>query len=94
MMKGLIIKNKTLNNGIPISNVYCRIDAIMGSEKRMDFSVNYYLSKNNFDDGNPYLQQEMYDFVVNLENKEQNFFEQAYSYLKMLPGFSDAIDVL
>ncbi|RFB07678.1 hypothetical protein DZB88_30365 [Bacillus sp. OE] len=88
-----ILLNKTLNNGLPVYNVYARIDIVSGSKNGLDFSLNYYATRDSFLSGKPYLQQEMYHFVPSIENDSPNFIKQAYLHLKTLEEFKNAIDI-
>lgn len=86
--------DKVLENGLSVNNVYARIDSIMGSKIGLDFSVNYYASREAFLSGKPYLQQEMYKFTPSVSRDSKNFIQQGYIYLKTLEQFKNSSDVL
>ncbi|WP_144597473.1 MULTISPECIES: hypothetical protein [Bacillus] len=88
-----IALNKMLNNGLSLNNVYARVDSIFGSKLGVDFSVNYYVSREAFLSGKPYLQQEMYKFVPSIAIGSENIFKQAYMHMKTLEEFKNALDV-
>lgn len=85
--------NKMLNNGLSLNNVYARVDSVFGSKLGVDFSVNYYVSREAFLSGKPYLQQEMHKFVPSVAAGSENIFKQAYVYMKTLEEFKNALDV-
>ncbi|MGX5482490.1 hypothetical protein ACWKS0_04885 [Bacillus cereus] len=88
-----IALNKMLNNGLSLNNVYARVDSVFGSKLGVDFSVNYYVSREAFLSGKPYLQQEMYKFVPSVATESENIFKQAYVYMKTLEEFKNALDI-
>jgi hypothetical protein len=86
--------SKTLElTGLNLPDMYARIDTIAGSKNGLDFSLNYYVSREAFLSGRSFLQQERYSFVPSVEIGSQNFIKQAYLYVKKLDAFKDVIDV-
>ncbi|GAB6676519.1 hypothetical protein [Bacillus cereus] len=89
-----ILINKLLDNGLQANNIYGRVDAVMGSKLGIDFSLNYYASQKAFQDGKPYLQQDLYHFKPSVLDSADNFIKQAYRHLKILPEFIESEDIL
>lgn len=87
-------KNIVLNNGLTVQNAYIRIDTVNGYKGRLDISVNSYVSQQDFQNGSGYLEQNMYNFVPSVEDNSPNFIRQGYEYLKTLPGYQGATDLL
>lgn len=85
-------KTTTTSTGIDVTNAYIRVDTVAGYKGRIDTSVNYYVSKQEFIDGKGYVQQQMFAFVPDIADGSANFIAQAYEHLKTLPEFADAID--
>lgn len=90
----LQVNNVVLNNGMSAETSYARIDSIGGSKDGLTFSLNYYLDQQSFIEGKEYLKSEQHTFVPSVADDAQNFIKQGYNYLKSLPDFADAIDVL
>ncbi|VXB51140.1 conserved hypothetical protein [Exiguobacterium sp. 8H] len=88
-----IITNKTLNNGLFLQGVYGRIDTISGYKGGLDFSLNFYVSRDHFIQGKGYIHQEMHHFIPDVGNRSENFIRQGYLYLKTLEEYERADDV-
>lgn len=87
-----ISKNITLNNGLTVNNAYIRVDTISGFKGGLDISVNSYVSKEVFEDGQGYLEQKIYNFVPDVSDTALNFIKQGYEYLKTLDEYKDTVD--
>lgn len=87
------LMTKQLENGLVVQSAYARVDSIMGYKGGMDFSLNYYTSSQAFEEGRPYLQQEIHQFIPSVEDGAENFIKQAYEYLRTLPEFQFAVNV-
>lgn len=85
-------KTIELQNGLKIENAYLRIDTVAGYKGGIDISVNSYLSKEAFVNGQGYLEQRGEHFVPSVEEGSLNFIKQGYEYLKTLPEYTNAID--
>jgi hypothetical protein len=70
------------------TNAYCRVAAIQGSKSSLTVDVWVYdISKKNV------LDRRVYTFEPSVEKSSLNFIAQAYEHLKLLPDFSNAVDV-
>lgn len=87
-----LIKNIILNNGIIVNNAYIRVDTVNGCKGGLTISVNSYISKEAFDNGQGYLEQKFYYFIPSVEDGSLNFIKQGYEHLKTLPEYVDAVD--
>ncbi|PGH85762.1 hypothetical protein CN899_07940 [Bacillus thuringiensis] len=88
-----ILINKTLDNGLYLHRVYARIDSISGYKGGLDFSFNFYVSREHFMQGKGYIHQEMHHFVPDVGNRSENFIRQGYIHLKKLEGYKEAENV-
>ena len=75
------------NFGIDTSlTTYIVVENMCGNKKELSFSVYYYTDENK----SILVDSKAFFFVPTLEG--DNFIKQAYSYLKSLPEYADAID--
>lgn len=89
-----LLKTVTLENGIVIEGAYFRVDTVSGSKDRLTVSVNGYVSKDGFENGQSYLQQSFYSFVPDVSDNANNFIRQAYAFLKDMDAYIESEDVL
>lgn len=84
----------TADSGLTVENSYARIEWFNGSKEAMGFSLNYYVSQEALQEGKSMITQKMFSFrpLVNIDS--DNFIKQGYEYLKTLPEFEGATDVL
>ncbi len=75
---------------IKIKDAYCEIVKIEGSKEKMDIVLSIYKDKTK----NYVLETKVYSFVPSASSDSPNNFKQGYEYLKTLPEFEGAIDVL
>lgn len=87
-----IQKTITLQNGLVATNAYVRVDTVSGYKGGIDYSVNSYLSKEAFESGQGYLEQEMLHFIPSVSDDASNFIRQAYDDLKTRDKYKDGID--
>lgn len=87
-----ISKNVILNNGLDVQNAYIRVDTVNGYKGDLQISVNSYVSQEDFNGGQGYLEQKFYSFVPSVEDTAPNFIKQGYEYLKTLEEYVDAVD--
>lgn len=80
-----------LNNGIEITNSYARISYISGNKERLEITLDYYSSRENFLNGSSPVQSELYGFKPNVNDDADNFYKQGYDQLKILDKFKGAI---
>jgi hypothetical protein len=88
-------KDITTPSGIEVKGAYARIDSRSGKNKgTMTFTLNYYVDRQAFIDGKSEIIQEVYSFVPSVEENALNDIKQGYEYLKTLPEFEGAVDIL
>lgn len=78
--------------GFVVEKSYIRIDTIRGYKGDLQISVNSYVSKDSFQNGQGYLEQEFYNFMPDITDTASNFIKQGYEHLKTLEKYADAID--
>lgn len=71
--------------GIHVANGYLRVVQLNGDKNRIAFVLAYQSAQ-----GQDAIKHESFDFVPNLSGS--NFIQQAYEFLKALPGFESATD--
>lgn len=88
-------KSITLESGIEVQDSYARIDSRSGGNKGpLTISLNYYVNHQAFEDGKSFVLQEIYTFESDASDEAPNDIKQGYEYLKTLPEFEGATDVL
>lgn len=83
-----LLKNNSIKNFI-IEKCYCKIDNLKGNKENISFKLFIYNSTKN-----KLINIVSYNFKPNVSNDSDNFIKQAYIYLKTLPEFANAIDLL
>lgn len=86
-------QNQQLQNGLIVNDAYIRIDTISGYKGEITISVNSYVTRQDFLDGKPYLEQKFYTFVPDASPNAPEIWTQAYTYLKSTEEYGDATDV-
>ena len=73
-----------------IESTYIVVSRFEGNKERLTFYISIYDNslKENLITSTPY------EFVPSVEDEAGNFIKQAYEYLKTLPEFENAIDIL
>lgn len=74
--------------GIPLTNAYFQVTDFSGDKELLRFGVNTYATR-----GGDALQGDIYQCAYDLTSGK-NALCQAYEYLKTLPEFAGATDVL
>lgn len=92
MRKGLILPQMELESGLIVENVFVRIDTVSGNINSITIDVKLYASKDFFEQGKPYIKENVYEFEHDSSESAYNVFKQGYMFLKTLPGFEDARD--
>ena len=83
-------KTITLSCGLVAENAYHRIDSISGPKEAKIITVAAYASKNAHESGAAMLEgSRSFEFTRDLQN---DTWAQAYTDLKTLPEFADAVD--
>lgn len=85
---------KKLQNGLVAPDAYHRIDTVSGHSGSLIISVNCYASREMYEQGAPYLEQDLYTFAPDTSSNAKEVFTQGYEFLKNLPEFAEASDVL
>lgn len=80
--------------GVVLKNAYIRIDEIGGSKSRLSIRVRVYNSEGSFRDGKESFSEELYSFLPSVDDDAPNFIKQGYEFLKSLPEFTGATDIL
>ncbi|MCM3651337.1 hypothetical protein [Metabacillus litoralis] len=91
---GLQKSNYTLPNGLFSESVYIKIFHISGNGERLAVDVRYYVSREASESGISAIEVRNYTLKPSLESGSSNFIKQGYKYLKSLPEYEGAIDVL
>lgn len=84
----------SLTSGIEVESSYARISFLQGNKTNITFGVEYFLNKEACEEGKPNFNIVYFYFVPSVEDGSPNFIKQGYEYLKTLPEFEGAIDVL
>lgn len=92
MALGII--NYSTNYGITLGNIYAKITSVSYNTNNGECFIHleYFNTKDDADDKKMSVGQYTNSFVI--ENPNGNIREQCYTYLKTLPEFSDATDIL
>ncbi|MEK4157591.1 hypothetical protein NYE27_21080 [Paenibacillus sp. FSL R10-2779] len=85
---------KTLNTGITLSNAYARIEGMSVTKESIMFGLVYYADKQAAVSDKSFVAFEQYYFVPSVADNAPNYHKQGYEYLKTLPEFVDAVDIL
>lgn len=80
------------HNGIPIANVYVRIDHLEGTKSNLQMRIGYYAIEESSVFPTPYKTNE-FGIHPSVNDDAPNYHKQGYKYLKTLPEFETAIDV-
>ncbi|MED3932977.1 hypothetical protein [Priestia megaterium] len=89
-----LCQSLNFETGVIAEQAYSRIENLSGTKKSLTFSLAIYLDQQAFSDGKESLKISFFTFSPSVEDSSPNFIKQGYEYLKTLPGFQDAIDVL
>lgn len=80
--------NSTTVQGITVNLAYCRVEVMNLSKSQLQFALRRYVSNA----GTPFFMEECFCAPYVLTGV--NPLQQAYDYLKSLPEFAGAVDVL
>lgn len=92
MRKGLILPQMELESGMVVSDVFVRIDTVIGNVHTITADVKFYASEEFFEQGRAFIKEEVYEFDHDNSESAYNVFKQGYIFLKTLPGFEGARD--
>lgn len=86
-----IQKSVNLENGVALTDAYLKAKSIAGTKTGLVIELTINVSSDLSDQNKPVAIINYY-FTPDLLS-EDNFFKQAYTYLKTLPEYTDALDV-
>lgn len=86
----------TLNSGIEIPNAYVKISYLDGNKTGITLYLNAYVDQDTMNAGRPVIEgySANYYFVPTTGTGATDFITQGYNYLKTLPDFQGATDIL
>lgn len=88
--KNLFSLSDTIVKEFTIDNAYVKIINTSGDKSNVSINVGIYTGEDN----DILVKTEQYFFKPDLDSNSPNFIKQGYEYLKTLPKFADAVDVL
>lgn len=84
--------------GLTLPNAYIKIDFVSGNAASLSLTVSTYVSKTVSDQAKNgekrWVEQRYIIFIPSVEDGSPNFIKQGYEYLKTLPEYAGATDVL
>lgn len=81
---------KVITQPLHIERAYIKVLQISGDKSNVHFEVGVYETE----DKNNLVFTKNYNFIPSVQPGSENFIQQAYEYLKTLPEYADAIDIL
>ena len=82
------------NIGLEVPNAYIKINTLSGNKSMIEINVKTYVSREaSKNDMVPIVDTYM-SFTPSVDDSAPNFIKQGYEYLKTLPTYAGAIDVL
>ena len=87
-------KSVEYDTGVIVDDSYINIVSVNGNKESLTVYLNYYASDIARQSNKLPLKQAVYSFVPDASLNSLRWDKQAYEYLKTLPEFEDAIDVL
>lgn len=91
--EGILLSNGVemeITKNVSIPNAYIKIIYLQGSKEKMHITVGFYSDV----EASNLIYSKHYDFLPDVNDPSENFIKQAYEYLKTLPEFEGAVDVL
>lgn len=80
--------------GFVAEDGYIRINSINGDKYNLVIEVYFFYNQAYATDNYAPFNSSRYFFTPDIKDDAKNFYKQGYEYLKTLPEFKDAIDVL
>lgn len=80
--------------GIVVEDAYHKVVFIGGNKDILSITVGVFMSKAASDSKMNPINQFSYSFIPSVGSSAPEFIQQAYEYLKTLPEFAAAVDVL
>lgn len=75
---------------VVFNDAYFKVTHIVGNKENMDIQLSVFKDPTK----NITIGSSTYSFVPSVDDNSENFIKQGYDYLKTLPEFSDAVDIL
>lgn len=88
----LLLQNESFL-GVIVQNIYVRIEMLYGSKNTLGIDAHYYIYENNTVSNNK-IKVKSFTFAPSVDDASANFIKQGYDYMKVLPEFKNAIDLL
>lgn len=85
---------KEFKNGLIVEDCYVKISYISGNKEKLYITIQYFKDKAAADARLPHIEEAQYLFVPSTNDDSLRWDKQTYEYLKTLPEFEGAIDVL
>lgn len=79
-----------INKDLLIKDAYIKILAVQGDKNNLGITIGVYQTSDKVH----LIKTEHYKFIPDLSVQSNNFIKQGYEYLKSLPEYANAIDVL
>lgn len=90
----LLVNNYSLTNGLVSDFGYVKLITISGTKNELTIEVKIYISKEAADTSLAPINQLFYKFKPDSSDTALNYHKQGYEYLKTLPEYEKALDVL
>lgn len=90
----LLMNDYKLSSGLMSKEAYLKVGFISGSKENMSFDIKVYISKEASDEGLSTIEEFSVAFMPDTANESLNYHTQAYVWLKTLPEYNNATDVL
>ncbi|SLL33511.1 Uncharacterised protein [Mycobacteroides abscessus subsp. abscessus] len=87
------LKSISLESGLTLESAYHRIDTTFSSDGLCTATLNVYVSRQHFLDGNAFLDQKNTTYPIQYGQNVGSDKDQGYDYLKSTDEYKDAIDV-
>lgn len=90
----ILSKDYQLSSGLVSDQAYIKATMISGNKHNMSATIEVYISKEASDSGLSTIDEFTVVFTPDVIAGSANYHTQTYIYLKSLPQFENAIDVL
>ncbi|MEK5439396.1 MULTISPECIES: hypothetical protein [Paenibacillus] len=80
--------------GMEIPNAYIVMPHMEGGKELLKINVKIFISREAYKEGKVPVEDTYKSFVPSVEEGSGNYHKQSYEYLKTLPEYAGAIDVL
>lgn len=89
-----LVMERDTGYGISLEEAYIKVENTSGNKELLYITVLVFLNDTARKEGKSPIEQYSYSFVPKVTDDAPNYHKQAYEYLKSLPEYADAIDVL